>query len=147
MSKSPTSWTINPLASTSNVIEYDNSKTPYDDATQPYDGYSSSSPSPTSIKNPTAYTPLSELYQQYYGGPTEVPLYAAPRHWVANPYEFNETGQYTEGMSAEANLYPYDQSTREYDQTALDYDGTNDGKSFASWKNATGWTPITGGNL
>jgi hypothetical protein len=107
MSKSPTAWVTNPLASTSNIIEYDVSTEKYDNAAQPYDGVNNN-PSPTTWKNPTAYTPLSELYQQYYGGPTTVPLFAAPLHWVANPGEINQAGQYVEANSAEADLYEYD---------------------------------------
>jgi len=132
-------------------------------------------PSPTTWKNPTAYTPLSVLYQQYYGGPTTVPLYAAPSHWVLNPGEVNQAGQYVETNSAEADLYPYDGGSTftsysdstisysdsaetyigsgtvtpvyEYDSTDRNYDGVNDGLSFYSWKNATDWTPLTGGNI
>ena len=146
--KNPTAWVWNPLASTSNIINYDDSTEEYDVSTQPYDGVNNS-PSPTTWKNPTAYTPLSELYQQYYGGPSSVPLYAAPSHWVANPGEINQSGQYVETNSAEANLYPYDQGAREYDNAnpKTNYDGTNGSLSFGSWKNPSQWTPITGGSF
>jgi hypothetical protein len=147
--KNPTGWNFNPLASTTDLINYDVATEKYDTSTQPYDGYASNTPSPNTPKNPTAYTPLSVLYQQYYGGPTTVPLYAAPSHWVANPGEINQAGQYIETDSAEANLYPYDQGTREYDNNnpKTDYDGTNGNLSFSSWKNPSQWTPITGGSL
>lgn len=172
MAKSPTAWVVNPLASTADVVNYDSATTPYDASTQPYDGYSASTASPTTWKNPTAYTPLSELYQQYYGGPvTEVPLYAAPSHWVPNPGEINQAGQYVEADSSEADLYIYDGVTGNpyasasitysdanvpysfsgtalpYDSSTRNYDGVNpNNPSFYSWKQATAWTQVTGGS-
>ena len=175
MAKSPTAWSFNPLASTANLINYDVSTEPYDNSTQPYDGVTNQSYA--SWKNPTAYTPLSELYQLYYGGPTSVPLFAAPITWVFNPGINNQNATYVPSEGATANLYPYDQSTRPYDGTlngtyatyssssvtysdsdvtfagdsltpnASDYDGTNNGLSFNSWKQPTDWTPITGGSF
>jgi hypothetical protein len=146
--RNPTTWVANPLASTADIINYDVATEEYDVSTQPYDGVTNN-PSPTTWKNPTSYTPLSELYQQYYGGPTSVPLYAAPVTWVANPGEINQSGQYVETDSADANLYPYDQSAREYDNTNPDtnYDGTNGNLSFNSWKNPAAWKPIVGGSI
>ena len=152
MAKSPTGWTINPLAPTANVINYDSAIMPYDKSTQPYDGFPDNTPSPTSWKNPTAYTPLSELYQQYYGGSvTHVPLWAAPSHWVYNPGIINQSGIYVPTQGAEADLDIYDNTTDSYDgsnaNVSPNYDSTNNGMSFASWKTPTDWTPITGGSF
>ncbi len=149
MSKSPTSWTFNPLASTADLINYDVSTEPYDNSAQPYDGVSSDSYA--SWKNPTAYTPLSELYQQYYGGPTTVPLFAAPVHWAANPGMENQAGTYVATAGAEADLDIFDNSTDSYDGSnsavSPNYDSTNNGMSFESWKKATAWTEVTGGSF
>jgi hypothetical protein len=147
--KNPTGWNFNPLASQADLIEYDTVTEPYDNEQQPYDGYASTFPSPNTPKTPTAYTPLSELYQQYYGGPSYVPLYAAPSHWVFNPGLVNQSGQYVTTAGAEANLYPYDQSNRLYDNDNpdTDYDGTNGAESFYSDKAPTQWTQLTGGSL
>jgi hypothetical protein len=149
VSKNPTGWNFNPVASTADLINYDVSTEPYDKSTQPYDGYASNSPSPNTPKNPTAYTPLSELYQQYYGGPSTVPLFAAPSHWDYNPGLVNQSGQYVTSLSGSANVYEYDQSTREYDNDndKTNYDGTNGSLSFDNWKNATAWTAVTGGSF
>lgn len=150
MAKSPTYWNPNPIASTSNLINYDVATQPYDSATQPYDGVLAKE-SLANWKNPTAYTPLSELYQQYYGGPTTVPLFAAPTHWVGNPGMINQSGQYVPTAGAEADLDIYDNATDSYDGSnplvSPNYDSTNNGMSFTNWKKATNWTPITGGSF
>lgn len=148
MAKHATAWNFNLVADTANLINYDVSTEPYDNSAQPYDGVTQSL---ASWKNPTAYTPLSELYQQYYGGPTSVPLFAAPIHWVGNPGMENQAGTYVATAGSEADLDIYDNSTDSYDGSntavAANYDSTIAGESIASWKNATQWTPITGGSF
>lgn len=167
----PTQWNFNPLADNSNVINYDGDNV-YDEGTQPYDGYST----PTSTANWRNATSWSNslvvgTYQEYYGGPSYVPLYGAPTQWFANETPTNEAGVYDPSNSAYANLYPYDQSTRPYDGTlsgttdyssstvtysssetsyggavvisSNEYDGMN-GQSFSNWRNKTAWTVISG---
>lgn len=202
MQAAPTTWNFNPTVSTSNVVEYDGAVTTtsysdpsigygsatdlysgissgtgrvYDLATQPYDGYIAGT-NPYNWKNPTAYT-NSLVYpaaQQYYGGPSYVPLYGGPTNWVANPGIKNQSGQYVTTDGAYADLRPYDGTSNAntysdpsvayssptdnyvsfgtgtqypYDSADLDYDGTNNGESFDNWKTATAWEPISGGNL
>jgi hypothetical protein len=143
----PTSWNFNPTASTSNVVEYDSATRKYDVSTQPYDGYAVGT-NPYNWKNPTAYT-NSLVYpaeQQYYGGPSYVPLYGGPTNWVANAGIVNQSGQYVPSQGADANLREYNGSSTPYDSANFDYDGTNNGESFDNWKTATAWTPIAGGN-
>lgn len=147
MQAGPTSWINNPIASTSNVVEYDSANQQYDDASQPYDGYAAGE-NPNSWKNPAAWT-NSLIYpaqQQYYGGPSYVPLYGGPTNWVANAGIVNQAGQYVPSEGADANLRQYDGAMTPYDSSQFDYDGTNNGESFDNWKQATAWTPITGGN-
>jgi hypothetical protein len=143
----PTAWNFNPTASTSNIVEYDDSTRPYDQSTQPYDGVTEGE-SLDNWKNPTSWTSslIPPAAQQYYGGPTSVPLYAGATAWNANPGIVNQAGQYVPDEGANADLYPYDQSTAEYDSGSRNYDGMNDGKSFDNWKTPTAWTPIAGGN-
>ena len=150
MAKSPTAWSFNPLASTANLINYDVSTEPYDSSTQPYDGVTNQSYA--SWKNPTAYTPLSELYQQYYGGPTSVPLFAAPITWVFNPGINNQNATYVPSEGATADLDTWDNATDSYDgsnsSVSPNYDSINPNQpSFNSWKQPTDWTPITGGSF
>ena len=150
MAKSPTAWSFNPLASTANLINYDVSTEPYDNSTQPYDGVTNQSYA--SWKNPTAYTPLSELYQQYYGGPTSVPLFAAPITWVFNPGINNQNATYVPSEGATADLDIWDNSADSYDGSnsavSPSYDSINPNQpSFNSWKQPTDWTPITGGSF
>lgn len=150
MAKAPTYWNPNPIASTSNLINYDVSTEPYDNASQPYDGVLQGE-SLLNWKNPTYYTPLSELYQQYYGGPTSVPLFAAPSTWVFNPGINNQNATYVPSEGATADLDIYDNSTDSYDGSnsavSPNYDSTNNGLSFNSWKKPTSWAPITGGSF
>lgn len=146
----------------------------YDESTQPYDGYAVGV-QPYNWKNPTAYSNslIFPAQQQYYGGPSYVPLYGGPTTWVANAGIVNQAGQYVTTDGAYANLRPYDgdisgtpysdpgtaysspgtayggTSTGTgtiYDSDEFDYDGTNAGQSFENWKQPTGWTPISGGN-
>lgn len=147
MQAEPTSWNFNPTASTSNVVEYDSATREYDVATQPYDGYEAGV-NPYNWKNPAAWQ-NSLIYpaaQQYYGGPSYVPLYGGPTNWVANAGIVNQAGQYVPSQGADANLRAYDGSGTLYDSDQFDYDGTNGGESFDNWKTATAWQPITGGN-
>jgi hypothetical protein len=141
----PTAWNFNPTASTANVVEYDSATTQYDVSTQPYDGYAAGQ-NPYNWKNSTAWTNslVSPAQQQYYGGPSYVPLYGGPTSWVLNPGMVNQSGQYVPTQGADANLRAYDSATTVYDSSALDYDGTNNGEPFESWKAPTQWTAITG---
>lgn len=141
----PTQWNFNPLANTSNVIEYGDSSTEYASTFQPYGGYST----PTSTanwRNPTSWqnSLVVGSYQEYYGGPSYVPLYGAPTQWFTNEAPDNAAGVYDPSNSAYANLHPYDQSTEVYDSSTNGYDGMNNDQSFSSWKNPTSWTIITG---
>ena len=147
----PTAWNFNPTASTSNVVEYDSATREYDLSTQPYDGYASGV-NPYNWKNPTAYT-NSLVYpaeQQYYGGPSYVPLYGGPTNWVANAGIVNQAGQYVPSEGANADLNIYDDSTDSYDgsnpDVAANYDSTIAGKPVDNWKTPTAWEPITGGS-
>ncbi len=169
----PTQWNFNPLVNNTNVIEYDVDTQPYDSATQPYDGYTTST-STVSWKNPTTWANSLVVgsYQEYYGGPSYVPLYGAPTQWFGNETPDNEAGQYDPSNSAYANLYNYDNlnpstattysnpkttyssstitysgvnsKSQPYDSTSREYDGMNNGQSFVNWKNATAWTVISG---
>ncbi len=124
----PTQWNYNPLASTSNVINYDGANE-YDDTAQPYDGFSS----PTSTitwKNPTAWknTQLPGSEQIYYGGPTSVPLNAGPTQWYPNASPSNESGIYdplNPINNPYTNLYPYDGdeivASSDYSSTSTTY--------------------------
>jgi hypothetical protein len=144
----PTQWNFNPTVNTSNDLTYPDTGTEYGSTTQPYGGYTSTDGNPYNWKNATTWT-SSLVYpaeQQYYGGPSYVPLYGAPTAWDLNPGMINQAGQYVSSLSGSANVYPYDQSTREYDQTAVTYDGTNGTLPFYNWKQPTSWTPIAGGN-
>ncbi len=176
MAQNPTSWNLNPTASTADVIPFDSATVPYDSATQPYDGYASGQ-KPYNWKNATSYT-NSLVYpaeQQYYGSPSYVPLYGAPVKWDLNPGIVNLAGQYETSLSGSADIYPFDESLP-YDQSGVTFDGMNiqygldeydnpsdtydgtpgdiygenyDGvtvEPFYSWKQATYWNPITGGN-
>ncbi len=167
----PTQWNFNPLADNSNVINYDGDNV-YDDSAQPYDGYSTAT-STVNWRNATSWTNSLVVgsYQEYYGGPSYVPLYGAPTQWFTNETPDNEAGVYDPSNSAYANLHNYDQAVP-YDGTltgsdityssstpyssmedsyngtsiapnATDYDGTN-GASFTNWRNPTAWTVITG---
>lgn len=168
----PTTWNFNPLANTSNVINYDVSTEPYDKSTQPYDGFSTKT-STANWKNPTAYSSslVAGATQQYYGGPSTVPLYAGPTTWYANATPDNLSGQYDPNNTAYSNLYTYDNvsptgtstysnpttlyastttfysgvnsTSQPYDSSTREYDGMN-GKSFSNWKNPTDWTVIAG---
>lgn len=146
----PTQWNFNPTVNTANDIQYGDTVTEYGSSTQPYGGYGSTDGNPNSWKNATTWT-NSLVYpaeQQYYGGPSYVPLYGAPTLWDYNAGLENLAGQYVTTQSGSANVYPYDQSTRQYDQTAVTYDGTNGNLPFYNWKNPTSWTEIApGGNL
>lgn len=153
MSKNPTAWTYNWTAPTTNVIQYDLSTEPYDNSAQPYDGYPAGV-SPNSIKTPTVWTTLSgvgSLYQQYYGGPTDVPLWAAPTHWSYNWGLQYQDNYYNTTLGAEADLDIYDNSTDSYDGSnsavSPNYDSTNNGESFFSRKHPTVWTEVTGGSF
>lgn len=143
----PTIWNFNPLANTSDVIEYGSSTTEYGSDTQPYGNYAEAT-SQISWKNPTAYQSslVAGATQQYYGGPSEVPLYAAPTTWFANGAPTNESGQYTPENDAYANVRPYDIATLVYDDSEVSYDGGN-GASFDNWKAPVAWTPIAPGAL
>lgn len=119
----PTTWNFNPLANTADVIVYDGTNS-YDSSTQPYDGFAT----PTSLvswKNPTAYQSslIAGATQQYYGGPSTVPLYAGPTTWYANATPDNLSGQYNPQNSVYANLRLYDLANQEYDSGTIDYDG------------------------
>lgn len=168
----PTQWNFNPLANTSNVIEYDGTNE-YDSSTQPYDGYSTAT-STVNWRNPTSWANSLVVgsYQEYYGGPSYVPLYGQPTQWFANASPDNEAGQYDPTNSAYADLYTYDNldtststtyssptntfseatltygalqtSPMEYDSSTREYDGMNAKQSFYSWKNPTSWTVISG---
>jgi hypothetical protein len=142
----PTSWNFNPLANTSNLIDYDGTNE-YDSSTQPYDGFSTPT-STSNWKNPTAYQSslIAGAMQQYYGGPSEVPLYAGPTTWLANDAPTNEAGQYMPENSAYANVRPYNVATLAYDSSETSYDGGN-GSSFSNWKAPTSWSPIAPGAL
>jgi len=169
----PTLWNFNPLANTANNIDYGDDTTDYGSTTQPYGGYST----PTSTanwRNPTAWANSLVVgsYQEYYGGPSYVPLNAAPTQWFANAAPDNEAGVYDPTSGAYADLYNYDnvnpstfttysnpnsdysESTltysgvnstdQPYDSSTREYDGMNNDQSFYSWKNATAWTVISG---
>lgn len=145
MAMNPTAWNPNPAASTESVVEYDSATRQYDDSSQPYDGYQTGQ-NPYSWKNPAAWQ-NSLIYpaaQQYYGGPSYVPLYGGPTNWVANAGIVNQAGQYVPTQGADANLRPYDGTTTPYDSGTLDYDGTNNGEPFDNWKAPTAWTAIAG---
>jgi len=145
----PTQWNANPLANTSNVIDYADSSTDYGSTTQPYGGYSTPT-STISWKNPTSWhnTQLPGSEQIYYGGPTSVPLNAGATQWFAHGSPSNESGIYdplNPVNNPYVNLYPYDSSTDEYDSSTREYDGMVNGESFIFFNNPTGWTAITGG--
>lgn len=197
----PTTWSFNPTTPTTNVVEYDGDSTgsitysdpviayssstqtystsstggrEYDLADQPYDGYAAGV-NPYNWKHPTAYSNslIFPAAQQYYGGPSYVPLYGGPTNWVANAGIVNQAGQYVPTQGADANLRFYDgnvtnttyseatitysSATEKYSGTSIgsgtiydsahfDYDGTNNGESFANWKAPTAWEPLSGGN-
>jgi hypothetical protein len=172
MAGQPTKWATNPTASTANVVEYDSTTRKYDVHTQPYDGYNIGI-RPFNWKNPSAWqnSLAFPAQQQYYGGPSFVPLYGGPTHWQANPGIVNQAGQYVPSVGAEADLYAYDgigpasqsyanstisygsstvtyegfvESLMPYDSGTRNYDGTNNGESFYSWKKPTGWTVVAG---
>ncbi len=140
----PTQWNFNPLANTSNLIDYGDSDTEYASTTQPYGGYSTST-STVNWRNPTAWSNslVVGTYQEYYGGPSYVPLYGAPTQWFTNETPDNEAGVYDPSNSAYANLREYDLSNQEYDSSTTGYDGMN-GQSFVNWRNPTSWTIISG---
>ena len=142
----PTQWSFNPMADTSLDIEYGDTTTQYGSTTQPYGGYANET-SLANWRNPTSWANslVVGTYQEYYGGPTYVPLNGAPTQWFPNAQPDNEAGQYDPSNSAYANLREYDSGTQPYDSATTEYDGMN-GQSFYSWKNPTAWTPISGGN-
>ena len=170
----PTQWNFNPIVNTASITVYDNSALAYDTSTQPYDGYPSGN-RPYNWKNATGWT-NSLVYpaeQQYYGGPSYVPLYGAPTVWDFNAGMVNQAGQYVSSLSGSADIYPYDQAVA-YDKSGVTFDGVNisagtdiydnasdtyDGEPndiygesyddvyalpFYNWKSATYWTPIAG---
>lgn len=174
--ENPTAWNFNPTASTANVVGYDSASRNYDVSIQPYDGYAAGQ-NPYNWKNATGWQ-NSLVYpaaQQYYGGPSYVPLYGGPTNWVANAGIVNQAGQYVPTQGADADLWLYDGgvaiagysdatvtyasvSTQyggaavgsgglAYDSTTRDYDGTNNGESFDSWKTPTAWVRIAGGGM
>lgn len=121
------------------MVEYDGARE-YDVSTQPYDGYDAGQ-NPYTWKNATTWD-NSLIYpaaQQYYGGPSYVPLYGGPTNWVANAGIVNQAGQYVPTQGADANLREYDGSSTIYDSDTFDYDGTNNGEPFESWKAPTAW--------
>jgi hypothetical protein len=147
----PTSWNLNPTASTADVVPYDSAIREYDVSTQPYDSYASGN-NPYNWKNASVWT-NSLVYpaqQQYYGGPSYVPLYGGPTAWVANPGMVNQSGQYVSSQGANADLDIYDNSTDSFDGSntavASNYDSTIAGIPIDNWKSPTAWAPITGGN-
>lgn len=145
MQAEPTSWNFNPVASTSNVVEYDSASREYDLSTQSYDGYAAGA-NPYNWKNAAVWqnSLVYPAQQQYYGGPSYVPLYGGPTNWVANSGIVNQSGQYVPSEGADANLRQYDGAMTPYDSGNFDYDGTNNGESFANWKTPAQWTPISG---
>ncbi len=169
----PTQWNFNPMADTSLDIEYGDSTTQYGSTTQPYGGYANET-SLANWRNPTSWANslVVGTYQEYYGGPSYVPLNGAPTQWFPNAQPDNEAGQYDPNNSAYANLWTYDGvingtpidygdatvnygadltygglplNPLVYDSTTREYDGMN-GQSFVNWRNPTAWTPISGGN-
>ena len=140
-------WNFNPLANTSDVIDYGSTTTKYGSTTQPYGNYASPT-SQITWKNPTAYQSslVAGATQQYYGGPSTVPLYAGPTTWYANANPANAAGQYEPEDNAYANVRPYDIATLAYDSSKVSYDGGN-GQSFSDWRNPTSWAPIAPGAL
>lgn len=128
------------------MVEYDGTNE-YDVSTQPYDGYQSGQ-NPYNWKSATTWqnSLVFPAEQQYYGGPSFVPLYGGPTNWVANAGIVNQAGQYVPTQGADANLREYDGSSTIYDSGTFDYDGTNNGEPFESWKVPVLWTPVTGGN-
>lgn len=155
------------------MVEYDGTNE-YDVSTQPYDGYAANQ-NPYTWKNATTWD-NSLVYpaaQQYYGGPSYVPLYGGPTNWVLNAGIVNQAGQYVPTQGADADLWPYDGETSGssdtyssstityadasvtyagltlgtplvYDSDTRDYDGTNNGEPFDNWKTPTAWVAITG---
>ena len=97
-------------------------------------------------KNPTSYKSslIAGATQQYYGGPSTVPLYAGPTSWFANANPANLAGQYKPQNNAYANVRPYDIATLAYDSSTVQYDGMNNDQSFNNWKTATAWTVTAG---
>jgi hypothetical protein len=147
-----TQWNFNPRASTAKVVEYDSSTREYDVSTQPYDGYQTGQ-NPYNWKNASAWT-SSLVYpaeQQYYGGPSYVPLYGGPTLWQANAGIVNQSGQYVPTQGAAADLDIYDNSTDSWDgsnpNVAANYDSTIAGKPMFNWKTPTAWEGITDPDL
>lgn len=140
----PTLWNYNPMANTANDIDYNDSSVTYTDASQPYGGYTTPTSS-VNWRNPTSWANSLVVgsYQEYYGGPSYVPLWGAATQWFANETPDNEAGQYDPSNSAYANLYPYDDANDPYDSSTRNYDGGT-GESFSNWRNPTAWTVITG---